>query len=69
VNAIAPAVIATELVKQMSEATLKAAVAKIPMGRTGRPEEVASLVAWLASDECSFSTGATFDLSGGRATY
>jgi 2-dehydro-3-deoxy-L-rhamnonate dehydrogenase (NAD+) len=69
VNAVAPAVIATELVKQMSEATFKAAVAKIPIGRTGRPEEVAALVAWLASDECSFSTGATFDLSGGRATY
>ena len=69
VNAIAPAVIATDLVKQMSEAALKTAVAKIPLGRTGRPEEVASLVAWLSSDECSFSTGATFDLSGGRATY
>jgi 2-dehydro-3-deoxy-L-rhamnonate dehydrogenase (NAD+) len=69
VNAIAPAVIATDLVKQMSEATFKAVVAKIPLGRTGRPEEVAALVAWLASDECSFSTGATFDLSGGRATY
>ena len=69
VNAIAPAVIATDLVKQMSETALKTAVAKIPLGRTGRPEEVASLVAWLSSDECSFSTGATFDLSGGRATY
>jgi 3-oxoacyl-[acyl-carrier protein] reductase len=69
VNAIAPAVIATELVKQMSEETFKAVVAKIPLGRTGRPEEVAALVTWLASDECSFSTGATFDLSGGRATY
>ena len=69
VNAIAPAVIATELVKQMSEETFKAVVAKIPLGRTGRPEEVAAMVAWLASDECSFSTGATFDLSGGRATY
>jgi len=43
--------------------------AKIPMGRVGRPEEVAALVAWLASDECSFSTGAVYDLSGGRATY
>jgi NAD(P)-dependent dehydrogenase (short-subunit alcohol dehydrogenase family) len=69
VNAIAPAVIATELVKQMSEATFKTVVAKIPIGRTGRPDEVAAMVAWLASDECSFSTGATFDLSGGRATY
>ena len=69
VNAIAPAVIETDLVKQMSEATFKTVVAKIPMGRMGRPEEVAAMVAWLSSDECSFSTGVTFDLSGGRATY
>jgi len=44
-------------------------LAKVPMGRVGRPEEVAALVTWLASDECSFSTGAVYDLSGGRATY
>jgi 3-oxoacyl-[acyl-carrier protein] reductase len=44
-------------------------VAKIPMGRVGKPEEVAALVAWLSSDECSFSTGAVYDLSGGRASY
>lgn len=69
VNAVAPAVIATELVKQMSEETYKTVVAKIPVGRPGRPEEVASLICWLASEECSFSTGAVFDLSGGRATY
>jgi NAD(P)-dependent dehydrogenase (short-subunit alcohol dehydrogenase family) len=69
VNAIAPAVIETDLVKQMTAATLKTVVAKIPLGRMGRPEEVAAMVAWLSSDECSFSTGATFDLSGGRATY
>jgi 2-dehydro-3-deoxy-L-rhamnonate dehydrogenase (NAD+) len=69
VNAIAPAVIETDLVKQMTEATLKMVVAKIPLGRMGRPEEVAAMVAWLSSDECSFSTGVTFDLSGGRATY
>ena len=43
--------------------------AGVPMGRVGRPEEVAALVAWLVSDECSFSTGAVYDLSGGRATY
>lgn len=69
VNAIAPAVIATDLVKQMSEDTYRNVLAKIPLGRAGRPEEVAAMVAWLASDECSFSTGAVFDLSGGRATY
>jgi 3-oxoacyl-[acyl-carrier protein] reductase len=44
-------------------------VAKIPMNRVGKPEEVAALAAWLASEECSFSTGAVFDISGGRATY
>jgi 2-dehydro-3-deoxy-L-rhamnonate dehydrogenase (NAD+) len=69
VNAIAPAIIATDLTKQMSPETYTAAMAKIPLGRAGRPDEVAAMVAWLASDECSFSTGATFDLSGGRATY
>lgn len=69
VNAIAPAVIATDLVKQMSDDAYQNVLAKIPLGRAGRPEEVAAMVAWLASDECSFSTGAVFDLSGGRATY
>ncbi|MBP0112092.1 MULTISPECIES: SDR family oxidoreductase [Bradyrhizobium] len=69
VNAIAPAVIATDLVKQMTEEAYRNVLAKIPLGRAGLPKEVAALVAWLASDECSFSTGAVFDLSGGRATY
>jgi NAD(P)-dependent dehydrogenase (short-subunit alcohol dehydrogenase family) len=69
VNAVAPAVIGTELLKQMESSTVDLLVSKIPMGRVGRPEEVAALVAWLASDECSFSTGAVYDLSGGRATY
>jgi NAD(P)-dependent dehydrogenase (short-subunit alcohol dehydrogenase family) len=69
VNAVAPAVIGTELLQQMTKETVEMLVAKIPMGRVGRPEEVAALVAWLASDECSFSTGAVYDLSGGRATY
>jgi 3-oxoacyl-[acyl-carrier protein] reductase len=69
VNAVAPAVIGTEMVNQMSRETVDYLIAKIPMGRVGRPEEVAALVAWLVSDECSFSTGAVYDLSGGRATY
>jgi 3-oxoacyl-[acyl-carrier protein] reductase len=69
VNAVAPAVIGTELLKQMEPSTVDLLVSKIPMGRVGTPAEVAALVAWLASDECSFSTGAVYDLSGGRATY
>ena len=69
VNAVAPAVIGTELLQQMERSTVDLLISKIPMGRVGRPEEVAALVAWLASDECSFSTGAVYDLSGGRATY
>jgi len=69
VNAVAPAVIGTDMVKQMSKETVDYLIAKIPMGRVGRPDEVAALVAWLVSDECTFSTGAVYDLSGGRATY
>jgi 2-dehydro-3-deoxy-L-rhamnonate dehydrogenase (NAD+) len=69
VNAVAPAVIGTELLQQVEKSTVDYMVSKIPMGRVGRPEEVAALVAWLASDDCSFSTGAVYDLSGGRATY
>ena len=69
VHAVAPAVIGTELLKQMEKSTVDLLISKIPMGRVGRPEEVAALVAWLASDECSFTTGAVHDLSGGRATY
>ncbi|HEV8614143.1 MAG TPA: SDR family NAD(P)-dependent oxidoreductase [Methylomirabilota bacterium] len=69
VNAVAPAVIGTGLLEQMTKETVDMLVAKIPMGRVGTPREVAALVAWLASDECSFSTGAVYDLSGGRATY
>jgi 3-oxoacyl-[acyl-carrier protein] reductase len=69
VNAVAPAVIGTDMLQQMEKSTVDMLIAKIPMGRVGKPEEVAALVAWLASDECSFSTGAVYDLSGGRASY
>ncbi len=69
VNAVAPAVIGTELLKQMETGTVELLISKIPMGRVGTPEEVAALVSWLASDQCTFSTGAVYDLSGGRATY
>jgi 2-dehydro-3-deoxy-L-rhamnonate dehydrogenase (NAD+) len=69
VNAVTPAVIATDILAQLSDEAIGYMTAKIPMGRTGAPEEVAALVAWLASDECSFTTGAVFDISGGRATY
>ncbi len=69
VNCITPAIIETDLLQQLTPEVVAGLVAKIPMGRTGHPSEVAALVAWLASDECSFSTGAVFDISGGRATY
>ncbi len=69
VNCITPAIIETELLQQLTPEVVAGLVAKIPLGRTGHPAEVAALVAWLASDECSFSTGAVFDISGGRATY
>jgi 3-oxoacyl-[acyl-carrier protein] reductase len=69
VNAITPAVIQTEMLKQSTQAHIDYMVSKIPMGRLGQVDEIAALVCWLASAECSFSTGAVFDISGGRATY
>ncbi|WID96651.1 SDR family NAD(P)-dependent oxidoreductase [Bosea vestrisii] len=69
VNCVAPAVIATPMNQKMTPEAYAAVVSKIPLGRPGQPSEVAAMIAWLASDECSFSTGACFDLSGGRATY
>jgi NAD(P)-dependent dehydrogenase (short-subunit alcohol dehydrogenase family) len=69
VNAIAPAVIATPMNEDTAKHVLDYMISKIPMGRVGLPEEVAALVSWLASDECTFSTGQTYDISGGRATY
>jgi 2-dehydro-3-deoxy-L-rhamnonate dehydrogenase (NAD+) len=69
VNAVAPAAIEGELIKQMPQSQIDFVRAKIPMNRLGRLEEVAALVCWLASEDCSFNTGAVFDISGGRATY
>lgn len=69
VNAIAPAVIATPMNADTAPEVLEYMTNLIPMGRLGRAEEVAELAVWLASDACSFSTGAVYDISGGRATY
>lgn len=69
VNAVTPAVIQTEILRQVSEEHIAYMTSRIPMGRVGQPEEVAKLVAFLASDDVTFSTGAVFDISGGRATY
>ncbi|WP_426437047.1 SDR family NAD(P)-dependent oxidoreductase [Bradyrhizobium genosp. P] len=69
VNCITPAAIKTSLFDQMTAQHIEFMLSKIPLGRFGTIEEATSLVCWLASEECSFSTGAVFDLSGGRATY
>jgi 3-oxoacyl-[acyl-carrier protein] reductase len=69
VNAITPAVIATDILQQMQQSHIDYMLSKIPMGRFGKKEEAAALVAWLCSEDCSFTTAAVFDLSGGRATY
>lgn len=65
-NAVTPALIATELLQQLTPEYLAAALSRIPLGRAGTLDEVAALITWLCSEECSFSTGASFDLSGGR---
>jgi 3-oxoacyl-[acyl-carrier protein] reductase len=69
VNAITPAVARTAMFEQMTQAHIDYMLGKIPMGRFVEVEEIAAMVAWLSSEECSFSTGAVFDLTGGRATY
>jgi 3-oxoacyl-[acyl-carrier protein] reductase len=69
VNCITPAVIATDILQQMTQAHIDYMLSKIPMGRFGKTDEAAALVAWLCSEDCSFTTGGVFDLSGGRATY
>lgn len=68
-NAVTPAVFRTAMLQQMPQSQVDYMVSKIPMGRVGEVEEIASLVCWLLSEECSFSTAATFDASGGRSTY
>lgn len=69
VNAVSPAVIATPILEGLPDTTVNYMVSRIPMGRTGKPEEVAALVHYLASPEASFTTGQCYDISGGRATY
>jgi NAD(P)-dependent dehydrogenase (short-subunit alcohol dehydrogenase family) len=70
VNCVTPAIIATKnLYHDQPEEMRRLWVSRVPMGRPGLPEEVAAMITWLASEECSFSTGAAFDLSGGRSTY
>ena len=69
VNCVAPAVVETPILGDLSEEHVEYMIERIPLGRMGRPQEVAALVCWLASEECSFSTGAVFDASGGRAVY
>jgi 3-oxoacyl-[acyl-carrier protein] reductase len=69
VNAITPAVARTAMFEQMTQAHIDYMLGKIPMGRFVEVDEIAAMVAWLSSEECSFSTGAVFDLTGGRATY
>ena len=69
VNAVTPAAVRTPIFDQMPQTHIDFMLSKIPKGRFGTVDEMASLICWLASEECSFSTGAVFDASGGRATY
>ncbi|WP_421696372.1 SDR family NAD(P)-dependent oxidoreductase [Aestuariivirga sp.] len=69
VNSVTPAAVRTPIFDQLPQSHIDFMLSKIPMGRLGKVDEVSNLVCWLASEECSFSTGAVFDVSGGRATY
>lgn len=69
VNCVTPAAVKTAIFDQMTQAHIDFMLSRIPLGRFGTVDEIAALVAWLCTEECSFSTGAVFDLSGGRATY
>ena len=69
VNCITPAAVRTAIFDQMTQSHIDFMLSKIPMNRFGTVEEIAAMIAWMASEECSFTTGAVFDLSGGRAVY
>ncbi len=69
VNCVTPAAVRTAIFDQMTQQHIDFMLSKIPLGRFGTVDEIAAMVCWLASEDCSFSTGAVFDLSGGRATY
>jgi 3-oxoacyl-[acyl-carrier protein] reductase len=69
VNCVTPAAVKTDIFAQMTEQHIAWMLSKIPLGRFGQVEEIAAMICWLASDEASFTTGAVFDVSGGRATY
>jgi 3-oxoacyl-[acyl-carrier protein] reductase len=69
VNCVTPAAVKTAIFDQMTPEHIAFMLSKIPMGRFGTPDEIAAMVAWLCTEDCAFSTGAVFDLSGGRATY
>ena len=69
VNCVTPGAVMTRLLERLTKERIDGMISRIPMGRTGTVSEVAALVAWLASEECSYSTGAVFDVSGGRTTY
>jgi 2-dehydro-3-deoxy-L-rhamnonate dehydrogenase (NAD+) len=69
VNCVTPAAVKTPIFEQMTPEFIQFMLSKIPMGRFGTPDEVAAMVSWLCTEDCSFSTGAVFDLSGGRSTY
>ncbi len=69
VNCVTPAAVESPMFAQMTQSHIDYMLSKIPMNRFGTPDEIAALVTWLCTEECSFSTGAVFDLSGGRSTY
>ncbi|MFZ0385641.1 MAG: SDR family oxidoreductase [Solirubrobacteraceae bacterium] len=69
INCVVPGVLESGLTEAATDEQRRLFVSRVPMGRMGRAEELAELVSWLASERCSFSTGAAYDLSGGRAVY